>query len=59
MTEYGEALIAVWDGKSRGTRNIIQLARQRGLQVFVYRVDQESETIEASEIQQGLCAGWV
>ena len=38
MAEYAEALIAVWDGRSRGTKNMIQLARQRGLRVFVFRV---------------------
>lgn len=37
MAEYGEALIAVWDGKSLGTKNMIALARAKGLQVFVYR----------------------
>ena len=38
MAGYAEALIAVWDGQSRGTRNIIQLARKHGLRVFVYLV---------------------
>lgn len=37
MAEYGEALIAVWDGKSLGTTNMICLARAKGLEVFVYR----------------------
>jgi hypothetical protein len=58
MAEYGEALIAVRDGRSHGTRNIIQLARRFGLQVFVYRVDHASEAIEAREMQQGFCVGW-
>jgi hypothetical protein len=57
MAGYAEGLVAIWDGKSRGSRNMIQLARRRGLQVFVYRVDHASEAIEAREMQQGLCVG--
>lgn len=37
MAEYADALIAVWDGESRGTKNMIELASARGLLVFVYR----------------------
>ena len=37
MAERADALIAVWDGMSRGTANMIQTAKQRGLSVFVYR----------------------
>jgi hypothetical protein len=58
MSEYADALIAVWDGKSRGTKAMMREGRRRGLQVCVYRVDLESETIEAREMQQGLCVGW-
>jgi len=32
------ALIAVWDGVSRGTGHMIDLARQHGLAVYVHRV---------------------
>lgn len=35
MAEYAEALIAVWDGKSRGTDHMIRTARVQGLKVFV------------------------
>lgn len=38
MAEYvgeGGALIAVWDGKSRGTGNMIEEARKHGLRVHV------------------------
>ncbi|WP_197026348.1 hypothetical protein [Polaribacter sp. Hel_I_88] len=31
MAIYADALIAFWDGKSRGTKNMIQLAKQNGL----------------------------
>lgn len=32
-----EALIAIWDGKSRGTKHMIETATDRGLKVFVYQ----------------------
>jgi hypothetical protein len=37
MTEYGEALIAVWDGKSTGTRDMINRAKRLGLEVFIHQ----------------------
>lgn len=40
MAEYADALIAVWDGKSRGTKNMIDEARKRGLAVWVHRIDE-------------------
>jgi hypothetical protein len=40
MAEYSEALIAVWDGKSRGTKDMVAKAQKRGLRVFVYTVKQ-------------------
>lgn len=33
-----EALVALWDGQSRGTKHMIEKARERGLKVFVFRV---------------------
>jgi len=38
MAEYGEALIAIWDGESRGTKNMIEEATKRGLKVYVKRI---------------------
>lgn len=38
MAVYGESLIAIWDGISRGTKNMIEEANKRGLKVFVYMV---------------------
>lgn len=35
MSSYAEALVAVWDGKSRGTRHMIESARKKGLKVYV------------------------
>lgn len=37
MAKYADALIAFWDGKSRGTKHMIDLALEHGLEVHVYR----------------------
>lgn len=42
MAEISEALIAIWDGKSKGTKHMIDIARKAGLKVFVYRVTSET-----------------
>jgi len=38
MAEYADALIAIWDGESKGTANMIQQARNKQLDVFIYLV---------------------
>ena len=35
MANYADALIAIWDGRSAGTRNMIETAQDHGLEVFV------------------------
>ncbi len=35
MARHADALIAVWDGQSPGTRHMIEVAKARGLRVFV------------------------
>ena len=39
MAEYADALIAFWDGKSRGTMHMIQIAHSYGLKVGVKHFD--------------------
>lgn len=47
MAEYADALIAVWDGKSPGTANMIEEAKARNLVVYVYRIpDNNSRPLE-------------
>lgn len=36
MAGVADALIAIWDGRSPGTRHMIETARRRGLRVFVF-----------------------
>jgi glycerophosphoryl diester phosphodiesterase len=38
MANYADVLIAFWDGKSKGTKHMIQLAECRGLNVFMYQI---------------------
>ena len=35
MAEYADALLAYWDGKSRGTKNMIEEARARDLKISI------------------------
>ncbi len=37
MAEYADALIALWDSKSKGTEHMINLARDKGLFVVVQK----------------------
>lgn len=47
MAKCSEALIAFWDGQSRGTKHMIEYAKKNGLAVRVIKVDgPEEETVE-------------
>ena len=37
MAQVAEALVAFWDGESRGTKSMIELAKQYGLRVRIKR----------------------
>lgn len=39
MANIANALIAFWDGKSKGTKSMINLAKKKGLQVFVVQYE--------------------
>lgn len=39
MADYADALLAIWDGKSKGTKHMIDLASKAGLDVWVYKYD--------------------
>ena len=38
MTRVADALVAIWDGQSPGTRHMISVARTAGLKVYVERI---------------------
>lgn len=39
MAVYADALIAIWNGKSKGTKHMIKTARRRELEIYIYRTD--------------------
>ena len=39
MADKAEALIALWDGESSGTADMIKVAKARRLEVFVYYIN--------------------
>lgn len=43
MAQNADALVAFWDGKSRGTKLMIELAKQYGLKVRVQRYEKKGE----------------
>ncbi len=42
MGLYADALLAVWDGKSNGTRNMIQYMKKQGKPTYVYELRQST-----------------
>jgi hypothetical protein len=46
MAEYADALIAIWDGKSRGTKSMIEEAKKKRLHVFVYEPELDDTYVE-------------
>lgn len=40
MAGHAEALIALWDGKSKGTKHMIDIATHKGLRVYVHMTSQ-------------------
>lgn len=40
MAEYADAVIAVWDGKSNGTKDMIQRAKDNDLKLYIHYTDQ-------------------
>ena len=37
MAEYADGLIAIWDGKSIGTKHMIDQANKQGLVVYIFK----------------------
>lgn len=42
MSENAEALIAVWNSESRGTASMIENAREKGLKIYVKKVEKST-----------------
>lgn len=39
MGNYADALIAIWDGTSSGTKHMIDYATRKGLKIFLFKYD--------------------
>lgn len=52
MAENAEALIALWDGFSNGTRNMIEIARRKKFPILVYNYVNQTISIHTKK-------GWV
>jgi len=55
MTKYADALILIWDGKSKGSANIKKEARSKGLRIFEliigYDFDEQVIVAEPSQTE--------
>lgn len=45
IADYADALVAIWDGESRGTLNMINEAHKNGLKIFIYMPSPNKYTI--------------
>lgn len=43
MAEYADAVVVFWDGKSRGSKHMVDLARAKGLEVRVIIYKESSD----------------
>lgn len=48
MAEYADALIAVWDGVSKGTEDMIRKMRAKGSPAYVWRIEWKLEGSETA-----------
>ena len=39
MADFADAVLCVWDGKSPGTKDMMNQAKKRGLPLYVFKVD--------------------
>lgn len=45
MSKQGECLIAIWDGESRGTKHMIDIAKEGGLLVYTYNINNKENKL--------------
>ena len=41
IIEHADCVVAIWDGKSRGTKNVIEECRKKGIEVKVFLINKE------------------
>jgi len=48
MSKEADALIAIWDGESRGTKNMIEIAKRKGIKIYVLNLKNlDKETLKS------------
>ena len=52
MAKYGDLLLALWDGKSDGTRNMIVEAEKRNMLTYVFLYDEQTKTVKDEDGNQ-------
>jgi hypothetical protein len=45
MADNADALVAIWDGRSKGTNHMINIARSRNLKIFIFFVNQPEDCV--------------
>jgi hypothetical protein len=40
MAENADALICIWDGKSKGSKNMIETAEKQGIKIHLHMINQ-------------------
>ena len=45
MADFADAVLCVWDGKSPGTKDMMNQARTRGLPLYVFKVDPDTPNL--------------
>jgi len=45
MGDYADALIAVWDGESKGTKHMIDYSKNKRLRVFIYNLKEKKSLL--------------
>ena len=45
MAKYADALLAIWDGQSRGTKHMIETAIKKGLLIYVVNLSKPKENV--------------
>ncbi len=52
MADNAFALIAVWDGQSKGTNHMINIAKEKGLKVYVHHVSYVDRHIDREAVDR-------
>lgn len=54
MADYADALIAIWDGVSRGTKDMIDRATKKGLKIYIYDTSRIQKTANPKEVDSSI-----